>query len=108
MYFHRIPELSKFFIFFNDDMFLLKPVEPTSFFKEGQPILSADLRYPKFLGYKNWSRLVFNDYCIVNNSFDLFNSIWKNRSKWFNIKELGIKRVRQNFMCFLANKSLPV
>lgn len=108
MNFHCLSKLSECFVFFNDDMFLLKPVEPSFFFKNNSPVLPADLRYPKSIGYNNWSRLVFNDYCIVNNTFDMFKSIWNNRKKWFNIQELGMKRVRQNILCYLANKSLPI
>ena len=34
---HRIEGLSEQFIYFNDDMFLIRPVEPTLFFKNGLP-----------------------------------------------------------------------
>lgn len=106
--YNKISELSEFFVMFNDDIFLLKPIESTFFFKNGNPVLPADLRYPISVGYNNWSRVAFNDYCIVNKSFDMFKSIWVNKKKWFNMRELGIKRVRQNIMCYLANKSLPI
>ena len=36
--FHRIPELSEQFVYFNDDMFLLKPVYMEDFFKDEKPI----------------------------------------------------------------------
>lgn len=36
--FHRIEGLSENFIYFNDDMLLLKPVKPTDFFKNGKPV----------------------------------------------------------------------
>ena len=35
--FHRIPGLAEKFVYFNDDMFLLRPVEPEIFFKNGLP-----------------------------------------------------------------------
>lgn len=35
--FHKIPGLSGQFVYFNDDMFLLKPTVPTDFFKDGLP-----------------------------------------------------------------------
>lgn len=34
---HRIEGLAEQFIYFNDDMFLIRPVEPTLFFKNGLP-----------------------------------------------------------------------
>lgn len=108
MNFHRIDGLSERFVYFNDDTFLLRPIKPELFFKGGFPVLESDLRYTYKVGYNNWSRLIFNDYCLVNKGFNIYESIWKNRRKWFSIKSLGIKGARKNFMCFLANKTLPV
>ena len=108
MNFHRIVGLSERFVYFNDDMFLLKSVSPAFFFKEGFPVLDCDLRYTNLVGYDNWSRLLFNDYCLVNRSFNIRETVWRNRKKWFSIKDLGYKRASKNFQCFWANKSLPV
>lgn len=108
MNFHRIEGLAEQFVYFNDDMFLVQAVSKDFFFKDDKPVLSADLRYPKYVNYNNISRQTFNDYCIVNRSFNIRKSIWKNRKKWFNFKELGIKRTRQNLVCYIANKTLPV
>ncbi|MDE8160206.1 capsule biosynthesis protein CapK, partial [Erysipelothrix rhusiopathiae] len=38
---HRIEGLSEHFVYFNDDMFLNKPVTPEDFFKEGLPCDTA-------------------------------------------------------------------
>ena len=108
MNFHRIDSLSEQYVYFNDDEFILQELTPDFFFKNGQPVLETNLKYSNKVGYNNWSRLVFNDYCVVNRSFDIRKSIWKNRGKWFNIAELGMKRARQNFLCYIANKTLPV
>ena len=108
MNFHRIKELAEHYVYFNDDSYILQPLAPDYFFKDGNPILDADLRYPKYLSYKNWCRLLFNDYCVVNNRFNIRKCIWEHWRKWFNLKELGFKRTRQNLTCFLANKTLPV
>ena len=105
---HRLPNLKEQFVLFNDDMYLLQPIRESFYFREGNPVLSADLRYPRYLRYNNWGRFLYNDYCIVNRCFYIKESIWKNRGKWFNLKELGAKRVRQNILCFLANRTLPV
>lgn len=106
--YHRIDDLAERFVLFNDDIFLLQPVKPDFFFKDGDPILDADLKYPSFYGYNNWSRIMFNDYCVVNKSFDIEKSIWAHRKKWFNPKALGLKRAGNNLLCFLVNKTLPV
>ncbi|MBR5028400.1 MAG: stealth family protein [Bacteroidales bacterium] len=106
--YHRIDGLAEKYVMFNDDMFLLQPVDSDFFFKGGNPVLVSDLKYPSIVGYNNWSRILFNNYCVVNNSFCLRKSIKDNWKKWFNIKELGLKRARQNLVCYLANKTLPV
>lgn len=105
---HRIEGLSEQFVLFNDDVFLVKPVSPDYFYREGNPILVSSLRYPGNIDYNNWSRVAFNDYCLVNRGFNMRKSLWAHRDKWLNLKELGFKRVRQNLTCYLANKSLPV
>jgi hypothetical protein len=105
---HRIEELEEHFVYFNDDVFLLQPLREDFFFRNGDPVLDTNLRYTSWVGYNNWSRLLFNDYCLVNNSFDIYKSIKDNRKKWFNVKELGFKRARRNLLSFYANYTLPV
>lgn len=105
--FHRIEELSEQFVLFNDDVFLLRPVDPSFFFHDGQPVLKTSLKYG-FVEYSNWCRILFNDYCVVNQSFNISQSIWQNRKKWFSIKELGYKKARKNLMCYLANRTMPI
>ena len=105
---HRIADLSERFVLFNDDVFLLQSLKKDFFFKFGNPVLDTNLRYTNKVGFNNWSRVLFNDYCVVNGSFDIYMSIRNNRHKWFNVKELGYKRARRNLMCYLVNRTLPV
>ena len=37
LYLHKIPGLSERFVYFNDDLYLTKPVEETDFFRKGKP-----------------------------------------------------------------------
>ena len=106
--FHRIKGLSEHFVYFNDDVFLIQPVDPSFFFREGNPVLDTNLRYPKILHANTINRIKFNDYVLINNHFDTRKSIWTNRRKWFSVSDLGIKRARINLTCFLANKTIPV
>lgn len=106
--FHRIEDLSEHFVLFNDDIFIIHPLSPSFYFRKGLPVLLTSLKYYRNVGYNNWSRVVFNDYCIVNHSFNMSKSIWENREKWFNIKELGYKKARRNLLCYLANRTLPI
>lgn len=106
--YHRITNLAEKFVLFNDDTFLSQPVNEDYFFKDGQPVLDTNLRYTNTIGYNNWSRVLFNDYCVLNSSFDTEASVRKNRRKWFSVKELGCKRASRNFLCYMANRTLPV
>lgn len=40
----RIPELSEYFVFFNDDIFLINPVKPENFFENEKPVLRGSWR----------------------------------------------------------------
>lgn len=106
--FHRIKGLSERFVLFNDDVFLVRPVSPDYFYHAGNPLLVSTLRYPINFGFNNWSRIAFNDYCLVNRNHKIGDSIWKNRKKWFSVSELEGHRALRNFVCYIANKSLPV
>ena len=106
--YHRINDLSEHFVLFNDDMILTRPISPEFYFRNGVPVLMTDLRYPKKIGYNNWSRIAFNDYCLVNRSFDIGLAIRQNKDKWFSVRDLGLRRVVQNVVSYVANKTLPV
>lgn len=105
--YHRIEDLAEKFVLFNDDCYLLKPVNPEFFFNT-DPVLSTNLNYNRNIEYSNWCRVMFNDYCVVNTSFDIKSSIKSNWRKWFNVKELGLGRSLLNYLCFKVNCSLPV
>ncbi|MET0659365.1 MAG: Stealth CR1 domain-containing protein [Steroidobacteraceae bacterium] len=44
---HRVPNLSEHFVYFNDDMFLLRPTPIDAFFKEGRPVVRGRWRIPQ-------------------------------------------------------------
>lgn len=106
--YHRIKDLAEHFVVFNDDMFLIQPIAPSFFFRDGNPVLATTLRYPRVPHANTINRIKFNNYVLINNHFNTRKSIWSNRRKWFSISDLGIKRVRINLTCFLANKTIPV
>lgn len=108
MSFHRIEGLSEHFVYFNDDMFLLRPIGEELFFKNGCPVLDTRFSYPPKRVEHNWELLLTNDYYIVNKSFSPIKSVWKNRKKWFNLPALGAKRVFGNLGRFLTHLALPV
>lgn len=66
-----------------------------------------------YLGYQNtgndnFSRLLWNDYGVINSRFNIGASIWANRKKRFNIGRLGLIGALYNYCCFRINKTLPV
>jgi len=84
--FHRIKELSEHFIYFNDDMYLLKKTEAEDFFKNGKPCDSAVLTAPS---HKEDSFFWFCKYRstgIINKYFNSKEVFKKNRWGWFNLK----------------------
>ena len=95
MNFHRIPDLSEHFVYFNDDMFLISPVARSDFFIDGLPCDAAvqDVVPPKGKD-NNGDKLiedalytpVFYDTVIINRNFDKKSVIRKNRAKWFSLK----------------------
>lgn len=50
---YRIPNLSEYFLYFNDDMFLLKDVKSTDFFINGLPVIRGEWKkFKKDIFYK--------------------------------------------------------
>ena len=103
--FHRIPDLSEKFVLFNDDIFLLRPVSPEYFFKDSLPVLPCDMKIYRFYGYRYWCRVCMNDYGVVASHFDMMESIWNNRKKWFSISQLGLRQAVANLIRYSVNKT---
>ena len=83
---HRIPGLSERFVFFNDDFFLLRPVEPELFFKNGLPCDDAILSPIIMDGMIESGKIVAGNMHIINTHFDKNTVMRANRSKWFSLK----------------------
>lgn len=102
---HRIPDLSEKFVLFNDDFFLLRPVSPEYFFKNSLPVLPCDMKIYRFYGYNQWSRVCMNDYGVVAERFNMRESIWNNRKKWFSVSKLGLRQAMANVVRYKVNKT---
>ncbi len=85
---HRINGLSQKFVYFNDDMFILKRMSPKDFFRGDQPCDAAILN--AFAIQKNEKDFRFlmpiNDIEIINKHFDKRKVLKKYWYKYFNIK----------------------
>ena len=84
---HRLPDISENFVFFNDDVFMIRPTRPDDFFVEGLPcdLPQLGLLYPS--GF--FSHVMFNNIEMVNRHFSLKRSIRKNPRKWIKGQSLG-------------------
>ena len=101
---HRIEDLSERFVFFNDDMFLLRDTKPGTFFRRGLPIIPCDLAVPRWIGYSNSSRTALNNAGILKHSMDVDAQIRMNLWKFVNVRALGFLRAAKNLASFLVNR----
>jgi hypothetical protein len=85
--FHRIEGLSQQFVYFNDDVFLIKKTTPSDFFENGLPcdLPRLGVLYPT----DTFSQMMFNDIKLLNKHFSLKKSIKENPIKWVKHQPLG-------------------
>ena len=107
LWLHRIPELSEHFVLFNDDTFVVAPVEKEDFFKNGLPCEAALLDTIASWEPENcFAHTILNNFAIINKHFDKREVIRKNAKKFFALK-YGKDLLRnicllpfQHFSCF--------
>jgi hypothetical protein len=102
----RLEELSEHFVLFNDDTFILRPLTPEFFFRNGDPVLPCSLANPTWLGYSNASRVVINNSGILNYSMNVERQVWKHWNRFFNIRALGFMRAMKNLMSITVNRGV--
>lgn len=99
---HRIKGLSENFVFFNDDVFLLKPTKETDFFRKGLP---CDYAVQDIISAPNldpfWDMMINNTY-VINKNFKKKACIRKHFFKWFNFK-YGLKLFYKNVLLYPFN-----
>lgn len=82
---HRIKGLSEHFVYFNDDMFIIKPTRKEDFFKNDLPCDTAVLMPLISKFRKSTMANVANVMEIINTSYDKKSVLKKDFFKWFNI-----------------------
>lgn len=110
---HRIKDLAEHFVYFNDDMYLNRPVEPEDFFKNGLPRDMAVMRQiePGTVADPHIHALC-NIMAIINTHFNKRQVLKKNPFKWYTPKYgKGLVKNLLNtpggrFSCF-ANAHVP-
>lgn len=90
---HRIEGLSEKFVYFNDDMFIIKPTTEEDFFRNGKPCDSAVLNVHCYNMEDMVIMAPFRDIGVINHEFKMREVVKKNIGGWFNWK-YGINNLR--------------
>lgn len=99
--FHRIPDLSEEYVYFNDDMFLINTIGQEDFFKNGQP---CDMAISATLGgTSNYLFTIMKDLITVNRHFSKKQSIKQCPLKWFSPK-YGLRYILKNALLYGIHK----
>ena len=101
---HRIEGLSERFVYFNDDMYILRPMAENSFFANGLPCtFGAEVPFSVTGQAGIWQHLIVNDLRTVNTHFNKREQIRKNARKYRN----SIYGIKTNIRTFAAEKIFP-
>ena len=110
--FHRIKELSEYFVYFNDDMFIINHMKKSDFFEKGKPKHVAGL---SAIPTENevFGHIMLNNINLINRHFSYREVLNKNKKKWYypwySIRVLAQTIFLQNYPClvWLYNSHLP-
>lgn len=85
---HRIEELAECFVYFNDDMFINKPMEQKDFFVNGKPCYEAleGILQPGGSMEGVYWHILLNNMTVINNRFNKRQVYKNNLFKWLNWK----------------------
>ncbi len=113
---HRIPGLSEYFVYFNDDMFLLRPFEPRDFFRDGLPCTYGGEVPLELVGpIGTWQHAAVNDLGLVNAHFPKKEAVagygkkYRDRSyRWKdNLRTLFLEKLHPNYFTGFKNLHAP-
>lgn len=96
---HRIEGLAEQFVYFNDDVFLLAPVKPVDFFKDGLPRDCGIVVIPLVADF---GLVNMNDLNIINREFNFEVQFKHNFWKWVNYR-YGAKAIRNLLFMHYGN-----
>lgn len=101
---HRIDGLADQFVYFNDDMYLLRPVAENSFFSNGLPCTcGAEVPFSVTGQPGIWQHLIVNDLRTINTHFHKPTQVQKNAHKYRS----GVYGMKTNIRTFAAEKLFP-
>ncbi len=105
---NRIKGLSEHFVYFNDDLFLNKPVKPEYYFKNGLPCdcnQETCFNVPIYTKEDRFGITIvqLTDIGLLNRHFNRWNTVLQSPKRWFG-PHLGIKGLLMS--CILAKQRL--
>lgn len=89
---HRLEGLSEHFVYFNDDMFLLRAMQPEAFFQNGLPCDTAAMNPADTLQLSRAgsddrvNHFAFNDMQYLNRRYTLRSTVKSHPGKWLNYR----------------------
>lgn len=113
---HRIPELAEHFVYFNDDMFLVRQLPEEAFFKNGSPCTVASERPIELVGRMEiWQHAAVNDLGVVNKHFNKrkqtasFGSKYANKAyRWQdNLRTKALEKMYPDYFTGFKNLHAP-
>ena len=113
---HRIPGLAEHFVYFNDDMFLLKPFEEVDFFRNGLPCTyggEVPIELTGEIGI--WRHAAVNDLGLVNAHFPKRQAVAKYGKKYRdkcyrwkdNVRTLVLEKLFPDYFTGFKNIHAP-
>ena len=101
---HRISGLADHFVYFNDDMFILRSLQPEDFFRKGLPCTYGGEVPIELVGsIGTWQHAAVNDLGIVNAHFPKRESVAKYKDKYRNKRY----RWKDNLRTLILEKIYP-
>lgn len=82
--YHRIKGIAEKFVYFNDDMFMIRPMKQAQFFIDGKPRDQASLDYIASRDMTAFYHMILNDTILLNKHFKKSQVIKQNRGKWYH------------------------
>lgn len=101
---HRIDGLSERFVYFNDDMYILRPMAENSFFSNELPCtFGAEVPFSVTGQAGIWQHLIVNDLRTVNTHFNKRGQVQKNARKYRS----GVYGIKTNIRTLAVEKLFP-
>ncbi|QUA54402.1 stealth conserved region 3 domain-containing protein [Aristaeella lactis] len=84
---HRIPDLSEHFVYFNDDMFLIRETDPTDFFLNGRPReMAVSYQLANDMDGDSFRHMLFTMMGVINSFFSKKEVQRRHWHQWYTLK----------------------